>query len=122
MTTIRVTGLEVYAYHGVPDAEQTIGHRYVADITLTVEETASDTDDIHDSVNYAEVAAITENVLTGGSKRTLEFLAHEIAKKLQDSSARISSVSVVLSKIMPPMPFICESVSVEIELPAEDSD
>jgi 7,8-dihydroneopterin aldolase/epimerase/oxygenase len=116
MTTIRVSGLEVYAYHGVPDAEQSVGHRYVADITLGVEEEARESDDISDTVNYAEVAAITENVLTGSSRRTLEFLANEIAKKLKDSSERIGTVSVNLSKITPPMPFICEAVSVEIEL------
>ncbi|MFZ4509220.1 MAG: dihydroneopterin aldolase, partial [Fimbriimonas sp.] len=41
-----VTGLDVYAFHGVPDAEREVGHRYRADLTLEVDEDASATDQI----------------------------------------------------------------------------
>lgn len=109
---IRLEGLEVYAYHGVPQAEREIGHRYLVDITLLVESTADVSDEVQDTLNYAELAELATQLFKQGSVKTLEHLG----KLLEDAIlARWPSVlggEIEVAKPLPPMPHIVQQVSV----------
>ena len=108
-----IQGLEFYGYHGVPDAEQAIGHRYELDIELDVEENASETDNIADTVDYGSVAQFAVGIGQNTKFRTLERLSNELCKRLLDSDGRIRSISVTVKKLLPPAPVIVKAVGVQ---------
>jgi len=113
MTTVWIDGLECYSFHGVPDAEQTIGHRYRCDLGIELSDCpARQTDDIADTVSYAEAARLAIEILQGPSRRTIEFLAHAIASAVLELSPRVSSVTVRLGKPLPPAPLIVQAMGV----------
>jgi dihydroneopterin aldolase len=113
--TIVLTNLEFYAYHGVPDAEQEVGHRYrvTAELRLT-ECGAEKSDDIAETLDYAAAAAVILEIGTGRQYRTLERLANEMGDSLLAEFPSLASVEILVAKIAPPMPFILESVSVTV--------
>ena len=53
---IRLTGLEVFAHHGVLDFEREQGQKFFIDATLWVELDANLGDDISKTVNYGTLA------------------------------------------------------------------
>lgn len=115
MTTIELVGIEFYAYHGVPDAEQSVGHRYRLDLTLGLLESSTyRTDSLEGLVDYAKVAEEAVGVATASQFRTLEFLSEQIGQHLM-ASFPIHELSVRIAKIAPPMPFIVEEVAVTRE-------
>ena len=55
---IFLQNLRVYAYHGVSPQEQLVGNEYTIDLRLQVDfQQATITDDVTDTVNYAEVVS-----------------------------------------------------------------
>jgi dihydroneopterin aldolase len=116
MVTLFVTGLEFYAYHGVPSEERAIGHRYIVDLELDVKSSAELTDDVRDSVDYALAAGIVLEVSSTAQYKTVERLAHVIAETLLTRFSRIERVNIRLAKRLPPAPFIAEELGVELEL------
>ena len=56
METIRIKGLEIFAYHGVNPEEKENGQRFVLDLAMTADlSRAAQSDDLRDTVNYAAV-------------------------------------------------------------------
>lgn len=108
-----IEGLEFYGYHGVPDEEQAIGHRYELGIELQIEESASETDNIADTVDYGAVAQYAVEIGQSTQFRTLERLADELCKRLMDTHVRIQSISVTVKKLLPPAPVIVRAVGVQ---------
>ncbi len=112
---ISIEGLEFYAFHGVPDAEQTIGHRYKVDARLSVDtRQAGASDDVADTVNYADVAARLIAVGTGSQFRLLERLADQMAAAIFEHFVQVQAINLRVSKPLPPMNAIAASVGVEI--------
>jgi len=116
MVTLFVTGLEFYAYHGVPAEERTIGHRYVVDLELNVKSSAETSDDVTDSVDYADVAQTVVEVATKKQYKTVERLAQVMGETLLDRYSRIQGLSIRLAKRLPPAPIIAEELGVELTL------
>ena len=111
-----IEGLQFYGYHGVPDEEQAIGHRYEVDIELQIDETASETDNIADTVDYGSVAQFAVDTGQTTQFRTIERLSNEICKRLLDSHGRIRAASVTVKKLLPPAPVIVKAVGVQSTL------
>lgn len=113
--TILITGLELYAFHGASDEEQTVGHRYLVDVRLTVNlESAVQSDNLSDTVNYAEAAFALQQVATTHQYRLLEALAGEMIAVLFDQFPAVLAVWIRLQKRLPPFPAIVETVGVEL--------
>jgi dihydroneopterin aldolase len=109
---IEIRGLEVYAYHGVPDAEQTVGHRYRLDLDLEIAELASETDAIADTLDYGALMVFAQGFLAERQFRTLERLAAALAAQILADHARVSEVEVAIGKPLPPAPVIAAFVGV----------
>ncbi len=113
--TILIGGLEFYAYHGASDEEQTIGHRYRVEVKLHVDtHKAGLSDNLNDTVNYAEVALCIQEVAQSSQHRLLESLAERIVSVLLEQFQRVEAVTLKIEKRLPPFPAIVESVGVEI--------
>lgn len=114
MITLFIEGLEFYAHHGVPDAEQEIGHRYAVDLELDVREKATQSDRVEDTVDYAAVARALIDAAQGTRYRTLERLAAALCDTLFESFASVVEVRMRLAKRLPPAPILAEVAGVEI--------
>ncbi|MCS6776486.1 MAG: dihydroneopterin aldolase [Chloroherpetonaceae bacterium] len=115
MDTIRIQGLEFYAYHGASDAEQRVGHRYRVDVWLGVDtHRASQTDAVEDTVCYAEVAHCLLQVGTERRYHLLEALAARMSDVILTRFPAVLSVRLSVQKIAPPIDAVIGSVGVEI--------
>jgi dihydroneopterin aldolase len=113
-TTLFVTGLEFYAYHGVPAEEREIGHRYRLDLEMKVECRATETDRVEDTVDYGAVAARLVELGTGARWQTVEKVASLMLDDLFARYPAIVSARLRLAKRLPPAPVVAEEAGVEI--------
>ena len=114
VVTIEISGLSLYTRLGVTAAEREIGQRLLIDITLEVgESSATETDDIDDTVDYGEVCNLVALVAQQRTYHTLERLCTAIADRLLDDFS-IEAVSVKAAKPEPPIPLPVEEVSVTV--------
>ena len=113
--TIFIEGLEFYGFHGVPDAEQAIGHRYSLDVFLSVDtRQAGLSDNVIDTVNYARVAEILLDLGINTQSHLLEHLAERMTCALLERFLKVQAVTLCVCKRLPPMNAIATSVGVKI--------
>lgn len=116
MLTIAVERLELYGYHGVPDDEQRLGHRYIVDLSAMLDSKAQETDRVEDTVDYGEIVAVATRAFHERQARTLERLASRIARTLLDEFPNISEITVKVGKRLPPIAAIIGLASVSLTL------
>ncbi|OAI39056.1 dihydroneopterin aldolase [Actinobacteria bacterium SCGC AG-212-D09] len=111
---IEISGLSLYTHIGVTPAEQEVGQRLLLDIRIDVGESdATLTDQLEDTVDYAQVCEIAALVAQQRSYRTLERLCTAIADRLL-ASYDLSSVWIKAAKPEPPIALPVSEVSVEV--------
>ena len=93
---ITVTGLELWGYHGVFDHEKSTGQKFIIDISVEVDTSvASSSDDVTQTLNYAELLDEVEQVVTGEAVDLIETLAENIIARVWSfPTARSVTVSV----------------------------
>jgi 2-amino-4-hydroxy-6-hydroxymethyldihydropteridine diphosphokinase/dihydroneopterin aldolase len=80
---IELAGLELWAHHGVEEAERESGQRFLFDVWLyATDERGRYTDRIEDTVDYREVVAAVREVSDSRRFRLLEALATAVADEL----------------------------------------
>lgn len=123
LSTIRVIGAEIYARHGVGEAERTIGGRYSFDLEIETDiRRAAATDHVSDTVNYQEAYELTRDILTGTNRRLLESLVVEIADALLRKFSTVHAVTVRLRKLSVPIDGVMRAVEVEHREERETSE
>ena len=120
--TVHIRGLDIYAYHGVPAAERSIGHRYHVDAELEVEGTAPVTDDVQDTVDYGHAACIIRDQILDRQDRTLERLAAACLEALFDEFDGLMSAQITIEKPMPPAPFIADAAGITLVMERGDEE
>lgn len=81
--TVRICGLEVFGRHGVYAAETELGQRFVVDIEIALRDaTASATDALGDTIDYAALAGAVAEIVAGPPVALLERLAGLIADRV----------------------------------------
>lgn len=111
---IRLTGIEASGTHGVLEHEHREPQPFVVDVTIETDLLASgDTDDLGDTVSYAEVAADVVGVVEGPHVDLVETLAARIAE-LVLARPQVEAVEVVVHKPAAPMDVRFADVSVGI--------
>ena len=114
-TKILFENLKIYAYHGVLPVETIIGTYFIVNVEIHADLwKAVGTDDLNDTVNYAEVNEIIHEEMKIPSK-LMEHVCGRISKKIKLTFPQISYVKVKMTKTNPPMQGEMEGVSVEIE-------
>lgn len=116
---IILKNIRCYAYHGVAPQENLIGNEYIIDLKLKVDiSKAARTDEVTDTVNYAEVYQVIKNEMAIPSM-LLEHVSGRIAQKLFDQFSCIEEIELRLSKRNPPMGADIESAGVELKCSRE---
>jgi|FaiFalFF_MnMetaG_3_1042247.scaffolds.fasta_scaffold00325_4 dihydroneopterin aldolase len=110
-----IEGIEFYGYHGVPDAEQQIGHRYRVDLVLELDlSLAGHTDQLEQTVDYGAVARLVQQIGSERSVRLMETLAERFAQAILERFPPVQRVHVRVAKRLPPTGTIVEMAGVAI--------
>lgn len=113
-STISLNEMRFFAHHGVTEQERLLGCYYVVDVHLAVDcSAAALSDNLEDTLNYAEVYEVVSREMQISSK-LIEHVAGRIARSLLDCFPEVSSLRIRLSKINPPMGADVHSASVEL--------
>ena len=110
---IHLTGLQLYAYHGVLPQENRIGAEYTLNLRLKTDFShAAENDCLEGTVNYAEVFKAVKEEMNIPSL-LLEHVIRRIASRLLNDFPAVSEVRITLDKQNPPMGADCKEVGVE---------
>ena len=114
VVTIEIRGLSLYTHHGVDAAERDVGQRLVFDISFDVGDCdATVTDQVEDTIDYADVCQQVALAASERSFKTLEALCSYVADWLIDRYDA-SAVSVRAAKPEPPIPLPVDEVAVDV--------
>ena len=140
LDVIALRGITAEAVHGVLEKEWNAPQTFTVDLLLWVDtDRAALSDDIADTVSYAEIAEKAHAILAGPSVRLIETLGHKIADAaLEDSRVRgvevivhkpeapidvpFTDVSVTIRKGDIPLPFVAASNVLPPSAPDADED
>ncbi len=114
MDKILINNMKIYGYHGVMEEEKILGQNFFIDLELNCDlRKAGKTDDLKDTVNYAEIYSKVENIVKNRKYNLLEKLAQEIADEILKNII-ISGVKVRIRKPSAPVNGNFDFVGVEI--------
>ena len=106
-----------YGMHGVDPAEKALGQRFIVDVEIARSlRRPGESDDVAETINYADVYRFARNVLEGPSKNLIEALAEEIARRIAESCPGVETIRVRVRK--PEVPIkgsVLRAAAVEIE-------
>ena len=110
---IKITGLSAKGFHGVLESEKRRGQKFIVDVEMNVS-FANLKDDVNKTVNYAQVAQLIHDHITGKPVELIETLAENIAKTLLKEFKKVKEVKVIVHKPKAPISLSFTDVSVEI--------
>ncbi len=104
MDKIIIKGLRVYAYHGVNPEEKEKGQPFIVDAVAHTELTkASMSDDLNDTVSYAQMSKVIRAVMLEAKYDLIEKVAGRIAEELLKQFGQIVEIEVTVKKPRAPM-------------------
>lgn len=81
--TIRLHNMQFYAFHGVNPEEKILGQRFEVDVVLSVDtHTAGLSDDLLQTINYAQVYKMVKRVVEEERFDLIEALAETLATRI----------------------------------------
>lgn len=115
MDKIYFNGMAFYGYHGVYPEENKLGQRYLVDLELYLDlAPAGFSDDLKDTINYAEVYELCKQIAEETRFQLVERVAQQIAEKALVQFPLLVEIMVRVIKPDPPIPGHYQSVAVEI--------
>lgn len=115
-SSIYIKSLRLHAFHGVLPQEQTVGNDY--EVTAHIDydiSRAMATDDVADTLNYAELCRLITEEMAQPS-RLIEHVAGRMAKRIFRTFPEANSLTISITKLNPPMGADCDGAGVEIHL------
>ncbi|QFT87151.1 Dihydroneopterin aldolase [Bacillus sp. THAF10] len=104
-----------YGYHGVFPEETKLGQRFIVDLEIELDlSKAGTSDDLTQSVNYADLYNTCKKVVEGETYKLVETVAERIAAEVLGGFSIIETCTIKVIKPDPPIPGHYESVAVEI--------
>lgn len=114
MARISLTGLRARGTHGVVDHEKVEPQDFVVDVEMWLEiSQAAATDDVANTVSYAEVADVVVAVIEGEHADLIETLADRIVRRLAEFP--VDGMKVTVHKPHAPIPHEFADVAVTQE-------
>lgn len=115
ITSLHISRLCVYAYHGVMPQEQTVGANFYISVDANIDcaGSALQDDNIEGTVNYAEVVEYIKEEMAIKSQ-LLESLAYRIGRKLLSKFKQMQDIRLLIEKENPPMGTKCEGAGISI--------
>lgn len=112
---IIISGLKVFAWHGVYEEEQEKGQNFIINAKLSFDTSqAGTTDSLDDSVDYAKVCLFINDFMRINRFNLIETVANQLARKIMVRFPMTQSVELEIMKPEAPIPLPFENVSVKI--------
>lgn len=112
---IEIKGIKSFGYHGVFESEHIVGQDFFVDVALEVDlSRASDTDDVADTINYAEITDLVVEEVSGERVALIEKLAARIADRIRSTYPQIAAVSITVHKPQAPVNAQVQDIAVTI--------
>ena len=114
MDSITITGIEVFAYHGVLPEEKSAGQRFLIDVELDLDLTgAATTDDLGQTVDYGSLAQRIHDLVASERWDLIETVASRVAESVFEDP-RVETVVATVHKPRAPIPVTFGDVSVTV--------
>jgi dihydroneopterin aldolase len=111
---IHLKNMVFFGYHGAHAEENTLGQRFLVDLTLTLDiAEAARTDDLNTTVDYAKVYALCRQIVENDRVKLLETLANHILDRVLATSPLVTKVEIVIRKPSVPLGGALDYVAIE---------
>lgn len=108
--------MRMHAYHGVLAQEKVVGNCYSLNLTVGYPWlAAADTDDVSDTLNYADLACVVEEQMNIHSD-LLEHVALRIVNAIRSRYPRVTSIDLDIRKVDPPISQDTDGCGVRIRI------
>lgn len=115
-TEIRLNNIRLYARHGVMEQERVVGGHFAVTLTVGYDFTrAMRTDDVADTLNYAQLFEVVKRQMDVPSK-LLEHVAGRIADEVFSTWPEAQYLHLEITKLNPPMGADCDGATVVVHL------
>ena len=112
---IIISGLKVFAWHGVYEEEKEKGQNFIVNAKLSLDTSlAGESDSLEDSVDYGKVCLFINDFMRINRFNLLEAVANQMARKIMVRFPMTQSVELEVMKPEAPIPLPFENVSVKI--------
>lgn len=114
MDVIEILGIRAHGHHGVLPDERLRGQPFIADTRLGVDTSlAASSDDLAQTVNYADIAQMVHAELSGDPVDLIETLAQRIADRCL-AHASVQAVEIAVHKPQAPVGVPADDVVIRI--------
>ena len=115
-TKLFINNLEVFANHGLFEEENRLGQKFIFSIECELDyKKALFSDEMTDSISYADIADVVVETATSNTYNLLERLAGEILKNIFEKFPQIENVKLEINKPAAPIKYHFEQCGVVIE-------
>lgn len=112
---ISITGIKAFGFHGVLPHESVEGQEFIVDLLIILNlQVASQSDDLSQTINYADLAQIVHENIIGERVALIERLAGRIADEIKGAYKEIDSISVTVHKPHAPVTVDFADIAVTI--------
>ena len=109
---ILLENIKIHAFHGVLPEEKILGTYYILNLTIKADIwKAAETDDLNDTINYAEINNIIHEEMKIPSE-LLEHVAGRMIEKVSKKFPQITFIKIKITKTKPPMQGEMDGVSI----------
>lgn len=117
MTTDRIfiSNLRIHGYHGVKEAEKSLGQKFHVDIAYTISRQKDGPDQMNETVCYGAVCDLASKVSQSETFNLIETLADRIAAAILGEFDLVQSVEIEIRKPSAPVSHIIDHVGVSVK-------
>ena len=120
-TVLFIDNLEVFANHGLFEEENKLGQKFIFDIECELNyKKAMFSDEMTDSISYADIAEVVVKTTTINTFNLLERLAGEILKNIFTEFSQIENINLKINKPGAPIKYHFEKCGVEVKVSREE--
>ena len=120
-TVLFIDNLEVFANHGLFEEENKLGQKFIFDIECEFNyKKAMFSDEMTDSISYADIAEVVVKTATTNTFNLLERLAGEILKNIFTEFPQIDNIKLKINKPGAPIKYHFEKCGVEVKTSREE--
>lgn len=120
-TVLFIDNLEVFANHGLFEEENKLGQKFIFDIECELNyKKAMFSDEMTDSISYADIAEVVVKTTTTNTFNLLERLAGEILKNIFTEFPQIENIKLKINKPGAPIKYHFEKCGVEVKTSREE--
>lgn len=113
---ITLSKMEFEGHTGCFDFEKVNGQKFIVSADLFVDRIKGCyTDELSDTIDYAEIYELTGKIVTGDDGNLIERLAQKISDAILEADKRIAKVRVTVSKPEAPVEGVFETMEITIE-------